>query len=143
MTREMMDLKEKICKKIEEVGKNGVTQGNVEMLNLLIVSAEKLMKMEVLEQELDGGHSERGYSRNDGGGYSRRNSRGEGGNFDGISYNDGGSSYARRRDSMGRYSRDDGKDEFMERLHEMMRETNTPEERDMMKKLIRRFEEAD
>jgi len=68
------------------------------------------------EDEMDGGYSE-SYSR---GGYPDRHS---------VSYDDG-VSYGRgrnaRRDSMGRYSRGDGRSEYVEELKELMR--NAPDE---------------
>lgn len=68
-------------------------------------------------------------------GYSREpNSYARGGN---SSYARGGGSYARGRDSMGRYtSRDDGKQETIDHLNEMMMNARTPEERECYRNAI-------
>lgn len=107
----------------------------------------------------DGMGSYLGYSRADnmGGGYSsaRRGmhyvrghySRADGmmgGNMGvgGRSYR-GGMSYAgRRRDSMGRYSRADGKEGMMEHLRQMMDEAQTDKERRVIEEAMTKMEKA-
>lgn len=72
-----------LCKEIDEiVGKGKLTAGDLDTLHKLTDTAKNLLKIEMLEGEGDG-YSERGYSRGD-------------------------EMYSERRDSMGRYSRDDG-----------------------------------
>jgi hypothetical protein len=52
-----------------------------------------------------------------------------------------GSSYARRRrDSMGRYSRDDGEEEMLEQLKEMMHETDDGRVKSAIKRCIAEIE---
>lgn len=72
-----------LCKEIDEiVGKGKLTAGDLDTLHKLSDTVKNFLKIEMLEGEGDG-YSERGYSRGD-------------------------EMYSERRDSMGRYSRDDG-----------------------------------
>lgn len=72
-----------LCKEIDEiVGKGKLTAGDLDTLHKLTDTTKNLLKIQMLEGE-DDGYSERGYSRGD-------------------------EMYSERRDSMGRYSRDDG-----------------------------------
>lgn len=72
-----------LCKEIDEiVAKGKLTAGDLETLHKLSDTVKNFLKIEMLEGE-DDGYSERGYSRGD-------------------------EMYSERRDSMGRYSRDDG-----------------------------------
>lgn len=72
-----------LCKEIDEiVGKGKLTAGDLDTLHKLSDTVKNFLKIEMLEGESDG-YSERGYSRGD-------------------------EMYSERRDSMGRYSRDDG-----------------------------------
>jgi len=113
MSRKMEDLKEMICRELDEIaGKGELSAGDVDMVYKLIVAKEKLLRAEEIEGNL-------GYSNGNGdwtasGSYGRGNM-----NYSGNSY--GGSSY---RDSYGRhyvrghYSRDDGS--MREKLAEIM-----------------------
>lgn len=84
----LMDELEKYEKKTD------LSMGSLEVIHKITDTIKNIDKIEMLE---DGGYSE------DGGWEARGMYR------DGVSYNEGGSSYARRkRDSMGRYSRDGG-----------------------------------
>lgn len=104
-----------------------------------------------------GGNSYRGgsyrggsYARgNQGGGYSsaRRGEHYVRGHYsraesmdDGMSYRGGYSS--RRRDSRGRYSRDDGKESMMEHLRQMMDEAQTDKERKVVEEAMAKMEKA-
>ena len=72
-----------LCKEIDEiVDKGKLTAGDLDTLHKLSDTVKNFLKIEMLEGEGDG-YSERGYSRGD-------------------------EMYSERRDSMGRYSRDDG-----------------------------------
>lgn len=84
----LMDELEKYEKKTD------LSMGSLEVIHKITDTIKNIDKIEMLEE---GGYSE------DGGWEARGMYR------DGVSYNEGGSSYARRkRDSMGRYSRDGG-----------------------------------
>lgn len=120
-----------------------VTPEMLETVHLLTDTVKNICKIDklMLEDE-EGGYSERrGYSR-DGewearGGYGRN------------SYDDGGSSYRRRRDRMGRYSRGEGgyseeggysrgegKEGMVEYLEEMMMDAKSPKEKEAIRKCI-------
>ena len=103
---ELYNLKEDLVKELENLGKQGVSKSNIEMIDKLAHAAKNVSK--VIECCEDEKYSNRGYSRR-------------------MSYADGNSyaypeedfvrpdgSYSRRgrsRDSMGRYSSEGGVDE--------------------------------
>ena len=62
----------------------------------------------------------------------------QGGNSYG--YNRGASYRGRRRDSMGRYSRDEANDEIISRLHEVMEEAPNEQTKQEIRKLINKME---
>ena len=126
---DLYKLKDELVKELEELGKQGISKSNIEMIDKLAHSAKNVAKViECCEEEDYSMAMGGGYSRM--GGYSRRGSYMDGsyadGEFraaDGIrnyvrpdgSYAD--SSYARgrgagaKRDAMGRYSSEGGVDE--------------------------------
>ncbi len=124
----LMDMAEA---EIKAVAKNGKfkTREEISYVNNLVDMVKNIYKIEEMCEEDEGssyargGRSYRSYPRyND---------------YDGGAYDDGmGMSYARgrgrnaRRDSMGRYSRADGKDEFMDTLREAM--DSAPDEKTRM-----------
>jgi hypothetical protein len=116
----------------------------IQKIHMLTDTVKNICKIEMLE---DGeGYSERvdgdvhvGYGRE---GYSRDGEWMARGGYGGNSYREGGSSYARRRrDSMGRYSRADGKEHMAEKLREMMMEADG-EEREAIRKCLKEIEKA-
>lgn len=116
----MYDLKEKLCKELEEIAhKPEMGAGDLEIVHKLTDTIKNIDKIDKLE---DGEYSQ------DGGWMAR-------GNYG------AGSSYARKRDSMGRYSRrnrmysrDDAKTHLTEQLEDLMDEA--PD--DKTRKIIRR-----
>lgn len=107
MSRAMEDIKRMICEALDEIAEKGeISAGDIDVLYKLIVSKEKLLRIEELEEDL--GYSEDGEWSAEGS-YGRSNSYRRGNSYDGNSYNRGNSNargnYA-RRDSRGRYSRD-------------------------------------
>jgi hypothetical protein len=89
----------------------------------------------------DGGYSQargggnrggmRTYARDgEGGGYSYEDSFGD---------NDGYSMARRRRDERGRYSRDDGRDDMVNRLEEMMSRAGSDRDREEIRRMIERM----
>jgi hypothetical protein len=142
MHGEVMDrIRENLCEFLEEYGMERLDPRNIEPVYMAMVAYEKSLKAEVLEEELDGGYSREGGMSNDG--YSeRRGYSREGGNSGrrgysregGSSYDEGGDSY--RRDSRGRYSRDDGKKHLKEQVEMMMRQAGTTQEKDMARKFM-------
>lgn len=89
----MHKIKQMLMDELEKYEKKSdLSIGSLEIIHKITDTIKNIDKIKMLE---DGGYSE------DGGWEAR------GMYHDGISYNEGGSSYARRkRDSMGRYSRD-------------------------------------
>ena len=136
------NLKEMLCEELETYAKKGeLSAGSLEVIHKLTDTIKNIDKIEMLEE--DGG-----YSR-DGGDWEARGSYG-----DGNSYR-GGSSYAgRRRDSMGRYSRNDGmsmrrgmsrdggKDEIIEHMRDLMGMAESEEEKQAIRRCISQLENA-
>lgn len=121
------DLKEQLCKELEEYGQKGeLTAGTLDVVDKLAHAVKNIDKI-IEKYEEDEGYSgryEEGMSN--GGGMYR-------GTYNG-SYNDGrhGGSYARgrnaKRDSMGRYSRRSSYDDGMiQELRDLMQDA--PDER--------------
>ena len=158
MTDKMYKLKDELCRELESMQGKNLSPTSVDYIHKLVVSIEKLMKTEVIEMELEEGESERrGYSRDgDGGrwhaeGSYRGGRSGNGASYDdggggssrnenGGSYDAGGSSYGRRRDGMGRFSRDDGKKQMIDRLHRLMEDAQGEHERTVIRECIAQVE---
>ena len=128
--KELYDLKDLLCEELKQYGKKGdLTAGSLDVVDKLshaLKSVETIIAME----EADDSYSER-Y----GGPYYYRNMR--------------GSSYARgrrgtaRRDSMGRYSRDDysmDNDEMVEQLRGIMEEAPNEQVRSEIHRVVKKIE---
>ena len=145
----MHDLKDLLCAELEDYAEKGkksgkMSMGDLETVHKLTDTVKNIMKIDVLKEEA--GYSEDGHYMGEGriygtsyeSGYSER----------------GGSSYARgrgryaKRDSMGRYSRDDGmryrggysrddaKSYMIEQLEEMMEEAEKPAEKEALRRCM-------
>lgn len=137
------EIKDKLCEELEEYSKKGkMSAGDLETIHKLTDTIKNIGKICMLEEE--GGYSEHGGEWEARGGYGM-----------GRSYNEGGSSYARnrRRDSMGRYSRngdgyseegsrggnrggysrDGAKGYMLEQLEDMMENVHTEKEREAIR----------
>ncbi len=128
----LYDLKDKLCEELEEIArKPDIGLGDLELIHKLTDTIKNIGKIEMLEEE--GGYSQE--DGQDGGGYGRGVSyaRGRGG------YNRGGRNT--RRDSRGRYSRDDGRSAMMEHL-EMALNSASDQDRETIKRFIRQMENA-
>jgi len=128
----LYDLKDKLCEELEEIArKPDMGPGDLELIHKLTDTIKNIGKIEMLEEE--GGYSQE--DGQDGGGYGRGVSyaRGRGG------YNRGGRNT--RRDSRGRYSRDDGRSEMMEHL-EMALDSASDQDRETIKRFMRQLENA-
>lgn len=113
---ELYELKRMLCDELKEYGKKGeLSAGSLSTIDTLAHAVKNLDKIiEAYDSE-----------------YSGRSYR----------YDDGmyrGRSYARRRDSMGRYSRDDG---FAEELRELMKDAPDETVRQKLQKLIEHVEQ--
>lgn len=118
----MHDLKDKLCKELEEIArKPEMSAGDLEAVHKLTDTIKNLDRIEMLE---DGGYSRDGDWEMEGRG----------------SYERGASYRGRKRDSMGRYSRDgrygpttrmysraEAKDDMMAKLEDMMGSANEQE----------------
>ena len=157
----MHDLKDLLCAELEDYAEKGKKSGNMSMGDLdsihkLTDTVKNILKIDMLEEE--SGYSEDGAYMGEGRIY-------------GTSYDDGmrrgvGYSYARgrgryaKRDSMGRYSRDDGymrrdgrgmrdgysRDEgkayMMEQLEDMMEDAEKPAEKEALRRCMEALKRA-
>lgn len=130
--KKLYDLKDKLCEELEEIArKPDMGPGDLELIHKLTDTIKNIGKIEMLEEE--GGYSQE--DGQDGGGYGR-----------GVSYARGRGGYNRgarntRRDSRGRYSRDDGRSEMMEHL-EMALDSASDQDRETIKRFMRQLENA-
>ena len=158
----MHKIKEKLMEELHEVesklkkaGDGKLSAGDLEYIHKLTDTIKNIDKIEMLEE--DGGHSQGG------GNWMAR------GMYGGNSYDEGGNSYARRkRDSMGRYSRDggnyseeggdgyserkhyvrghysrgDAKEHMIDKMEEMMEMAGSEKEREAIRQCISKIENA-
>jgi hypothetical protein len=148
----MEDLKDLLCAELEDFAEKGkksgkMSMGDLETVHKLTDTVKNIMKIDVLKEEA--GYSEDGHYMGEGRIY--------GASYDDGMHREGGYSYARgrryaRRDSMGRYSRDDGmsyrggmrvgysrddgKHYMMEQLEEMMEEAEKPAEKEALRRCM-------
>lgn len=154
----MEDLKDLLCAELEDYAEKGkksgkMSMGDLESIHKLTDTVKNILKIYVLKEEV--GYSEDGHYIGDGRIY-------------GTSYDyDRGTSYARgrtraKRDSMGRYSRDDGmmyrdgrmggmrggysrddgKHYMMEQLEEMMEDAEKPAEKEALRRCMEALKRA-
>lgn len=124
----MHELKEKLCEELEEIArKPEMSAGDLEAAHKLTYTIKNIDKIEMLEE--DDGYSRAGNWEADmRGTYAR------------------GSSYrGRKRDSMGRYSRDGrysrhASPDMMDKLQTMMDNASTERERDAIRRLMNEME---
>lgn len=125
----MYELKEKLCRELEEVArKPEMGAGDLELIHKLTDTIKNIDKIDALEDD--------GYSRD---GDWEMEGRGR--------YNRG-SSYARRRDSRGRYtsdrrySRDDAKTHMIDQMEQLMNGTQNEREREIIRRAMEQLEQA-
>lgn len=135
------DLKDKLCEELEEYArKQDMGAGDLEVIHKLTDTIKNIDKICMLEDES-------GYSEAvDSGDYGRGSSYANRGKHyvRGHYSRDGGmdrGGYSSRRDSRGRYSRDDGRSEMMEHL-EMAVDSASGEDRETIKRFMRQLENA-
>ena len=132
----------------EKVRKAGgkLSAGDVEYLDKLTHTLKSLKTTIAMEEGgLDGDYYNRSYDDGDGGGdgsnsygrsYGNSYARNRRGSYDGGSYARGRGRYA-KRDSMGRYARDDGgKEHMMEQLQEMLNNATDEKMRSVVRKAM-------
>ena len=157
----MHDLKDLLCAELEDYAEKGkksgkMSMGDLDSIHKLTDTVKNILKIDMIEGEI--GYSEDGAYMGDGRIY-------------GTSYDDemrrgGGYSYARgrgryaKRDSMGRYSRDDGymrrdmrgmrdgysrddgKAYMMEQLEDMMEDAEKPAEKEALRRCMEALKRA-
>ena len=148
----MHDLKDLLCAELEDFAEKGkkygkMSMGDLETVHKLTDTVKNILKIDTLSDEL--GYSEDGHYMGEGRIY--------GTSYDDGMHRQGGYSYARgrryaKRDSMGRYSRDDGmryrggmrggysredgKHYMMEQLEEMMETAEKPTEKEALRRCM-------
>lgn len=139
---DMRKLKDMLCRELEEFSRrDSIESYDLDTIHKLTDTIKNLDKIEMLE---DGGYSQARGGGNRGG--MRTYARDGGGNSyaDGNSYgyedsfgdNDGYSQARRRRDERGRYSRDDGRDDMVNRLEGLMSRAGSDRDRDEIRRMI-------
>ena len=149
----MHDLKDLLCAELEDYAENGKRSGkmskaDIEVIDTVLNSVKNIYKIDKYKEEMEG-YSEDGHYMGEGRIY--------GTSYDDGMHREGGYSYARgrryaKRDSMGRYSRDDGmryhggmrggysrddgKHYMMEQLEEMMEEAEKPAEKEALRRCM-------
>lgn len=139
-------IKKMLCKELDEYAmKQKLTGGDLDMIWKLTDTVKNLDKIEMLEDgdSYDGYSEMREYPYMGGssyargrGRYAKRDSMGRYSSDDGMSYDD----YSEARMDR-RYSRDDAKDHLMKKIGEAM-ENADPNEREILKDAMRKIERA-
>ena len=131
----MHELKEKLCDELEEIArKPEMGAGDLEIIHKLTDTIKNLDKIEMLE---------------DGGGYSQAGDW----EIEGRAYNRGNSYARRKRDSMGRYSRDgrmmrggysrhDAKEAMMDQMEDLMAQAGSEKEREAIRRCMNQLENS-
>lgn len=130
---ELYELKDMLCKELKEYGTKGeLTAGSLDVVDKLTHTIKNLDK--IIDAYEDDGYS--GMNGDMGGSYRYSRERGNGGG----GYR--GRSYARRRDSMGRYSRGYSRDgDLVDQLHELMNDAPNDQIKREMQRLAEKIEQ--
>ena len=114
--RALEDLREMLCDELDEIAKKQeMSAGDLETIHKLTDTIKNIDKIIIMDE--DGGYSRAGDWEMEGRDYSER-----------------------RRDSMGRYSRDGAKEHMMTQLEEMERNASNDKERDAIRRCINQLE---
>ena len=153
----MHDLKDLLCAELQEYAENGKRSGkmskaDIEVIDTVLNSVKNIYKIDKYKEETEGysedGHYmgegriygtsyESGYSERGGSSYARGRGRYAKRDSMGRYSRDDGMSYARDgRGMRGGYSRDDGKHYMMEQLEEMMEEAEKPAEKEALRRCM-------
>lgn len=135
----MHKLKDTLCRELDEFARrDSIESYDLDTIHKLTDTIKNLDKIEMLE---DGGYSQARGGGNRGGmrTYSRDGEGGSYGYEDSFGDNDGYSMARRRRDDRGRYSRDDGRDDMVNRLEEMMNRAGSDRDREEIRRMIDRM----
>jgi len=137
----LYELKEMLCKELEKYGEKGeLTAGSLEIVDKLAHSIKNLDKIIEADGYSEAGGSSYRYSREDG-------MPNRGGSYEGGSYARGRGRNA-QRDSMGRYSRergysrDEGKEDMIMQLGELMEQAPSQKIQQRIQDLMSELENA-
>jgi len=132
---ELYELKEKLMDNLEDYSKKEMTASNLEIVDKLSHTIKNLCK--IIEDAEESEYSERGGSYARDGRYSRERMGGRYSRY-GMSYADGrGRGTQANRDSMGRYSSNNG---MVDDLRDLMEEAPDEKTRMEFEKFIRKME---
>ncbi len=144
----MEDLRDKLCVELDEIArKPDMGAGDLEIAHKLTDTIKNIDKIQCLEE--DGGYSQDGDWEMEGRGtygrgmsYANRGKHYVRGHYsrDGRG-SMGSNNYSTRRDSRGRYSRDDGRSEMMEYL-EMAMDSASEQDREDIRRFMNKMENA-
>lgn len=126
--KHLEDLRETLCRELNEIAEKGeLSAGDLETVDKLTHTLKNLDKI-----MMGGEYSNAGdwYAM---GNYGRDGYR--------VDYRDGTSYRGRKRDSMGRYSRTDAKEEISDKLRRMMDDAPDSRTREALEKALRCMEE--
>lgn len=133
------ELKEKLWSELDELAeKRDMGAGDLEVVHKITDTIKNIDKICMLEEE--GGYSEAvdGMDYGRGSSYANRGKHYVRGHYSRDGNRNG---YSMRRDSRGRYSRDDGRSEMMEHL-EMAMDSAIDQDRETIKRFMRQLEQA-
>lgn len=136
----LYNLKEKLCAELDEYArKQDMGAGDLEVIHKLTDTIKNIDKICMLEDE--GNYSNAGEWQADmRGNYGRGSSyANRGQHYVRGHYSRDGGDYSSRRDSRGRYSRDDGRSQMMEHL-EMALDAANERDREDIKRFMRKLE---
>ena len=137
---DMRKLKDMLCRELDEFSRrDSIESYDLDTIHKLTDTIKNLDKIEMLE---DGGYSQARGGGNRGGmrNYAREGEGGGGYSYeDSFGDNAGYSMARRRRDERGRYSRDDGRDDMVNRLEEMMSHVSSDRDREEIRRMIERM----
>ena len=136
----MHDLKDLLCAELEDYAEKGkkagkMSMGDVEVIHKLTDTVKNILKIDMLEEET--GYSEDGHYMGEGRIYgtsyargrtrAKRDSMGRYSRDDGMSYRGG---------MRGGYSRDDAKSYMIEQIEEMMETAEKPAEKEALRRCM-------
>ncbi len=129
----MYELKEKLCKELDEIArKPEMGAGDLEIIHKLTDTIKNLDKIEMLEED--------GYSRAGNWEADMRGTYGRGSSYRGRKRDSMGRYSREGRDGRGGYSRDNAKDEMMRHLDEMMDSASSEKEREIIRRTMSQLE---
>lgn len=140
----MHKLMEKTCKALEEIEHSGsfnvMDTADRKIVSELVDLKKNILKAQKLEDEMEG-YSEDGMDYGRGSSYANRGQHYVRGHYSRDGGHNGGMGYSSRRDSRGRYSREDGRSEMMEHL-EMALDAADGNDKETIKRFMRQIEKA-